>query len=51
MATHRRLAFVAGEANLWPSLTRAETLALLGLTKFAGRSREGRRLSTAIRLI
>ena len=28
--THRQLAFVAGEANLWPSLTGAETLALLG---------------------
>jgi ABC-2 type transport system ATP-binding protein len=28
--THRRLAFVAGEANLWPSLTGAETLYLLG---------------------
>jgi ABC-2 type transport system ATP-binding protein len=28
--THRRVAFVAGEANLWPSLTGAETLALLG---------------------
>lgn len=27
---HRRVAFVAGEANLWPSLTGAETLALLG---------------------
>ena len=27
---HRRLAFVAGEANLWPSLTGAETLRLLG---------------------
>jgi ABC-2 type transport system ATP-binding protein len=27
---HRRLAFVAGEANLWPSLTGAETLQLLG---------------------
>jgi ABC-2 type transport system ATP-binding protein len=27
---HRRLAFVAGEANLWPSLTGAETLHLLG---------------------
>ncbi len=27
---HRRLAFVAGEANLWPSLTGDETLALLG---------------------
>ncbi len=28
--THRRLAFVTGEASLWPSLTGAETLALLG---------------------
>jgi ABC-2 type transport system ATP-binding protein len=28
--THRRLAFVAGEANLWPSLTGGETLSLLG---------------------
>ena len=28
--THRRLAYVAGEADLWPSLTGAETLALLG---------------------
>ncbi len=28
--THRRLAYVAGEANLWPSLTGAETLHLLG---------------------
>ena len=28
--THRRLAFVAGDASLWPSLTGAETLALLG---------------------
>jgi ABC-2 type transport system ATP-binding protein len=27
---HRRMAFVAGEANLWPSLTGGETLALLG---------------------
>jgi ABC-2 type transport system ATP-binding protein len=27
---HRRLAYVAGEADLWPSLTGAETLALLG---------------------
>ncbi len=27
---HRRLAYVAGEANLWPSLTGAETLHLLG---------------------
>lgn len=30
VATHRRLAFVAGEANLWPSLTGLETLVLLG---------------------
>ena len=28
--THRRLAYVPGEANLWPSLTGAETLHLLG---------------------
>jgi ABC-2 type transport system ATP-binding protein len=27
---HRRLAYVPGEANLWPSLTGAETVALLG---------------------
>jgi len=27
---HRRLAYVAGEANLWPSLTGIETLHLLG---------------------
>jgi len=27
---HRRLAYVAGEANLWPSLTGAETLHVLG---------------------
>jgi ABC-2 type transport system ATP-binding protein len=27
---HRRLAYVPGDANLWPSLTGAETLALLG---------------------
>ena len=27
---HRHLAYVAGEANLWPSLTGAETLYLLG---------------------
>ena len=27
---HRRLAYVAGEANLWPSLTGMETLHLLG---------------------
>jgi len=29
-AIHRRLAYVPGEANLWPSLTGRETLALLG---------------------
>jgi ABC-2 type transport system ATP-binding protein len=29
-AVHRRLAYVPGEATLWPSLTGAETLALLG---------------------
>ena len=28
--SHRRLAHVPGEANLWPSLTGAETLHLLG---------------------
>jgi len=27
---HRRVAYVPGEANLWPSLTGAETLHLLG---------------------
>src|SRR5437016_6809887 len=30
IAAHRRLAYVPGEANLWPSLTGAETLHLLG---------------------
>jgi ABC-2 type transport system ATP-binding protein len=30
VATHRRLAYVPGEANLWPGLTGAETLHLLG---------------------
>ena len=30
VAAHRRLAYVAGEVNLWPSLTGAETLHLLG---------------------
>jgi ABC-2 type transport system ATP-binding protein len=29
-AAHRRLAYVPGEASLWPSLTGAETLGLLG---------------------
>jgi len=39
--THRRLAFVAGEASLWPSLTGAETLRLLG--RVAGRVDESYR--------
>jgi ABC-2 type transport system ATP-binding protein len=30
VAAHRRLAYVPGEATLWPSLTGAETLHLLG---------------------
>jgi ABC-2 type transport system ATP-binding protein len=30
VATHRHLAYVPGEANLWPALTGAETLHLLG---------------------
>ena len=30
VAVHQRLAYVPGEANLWPSLTGAETLHLLG---------------------
>ena len=30
VAAHRRLSYVAGEANLWPSLTGEETLHLLG---------------------
>jgi ABC-2 type transport system ATP-binding protein len=30
VAAHRRTAYVAGEANLWPSLTGEETLELLG---------------------
>jgi ABC-2 type transport system ATP-binding protein len=30
IAAHRRLAYVPGEASLWPSLTGAETLRLLG---------------------
>ena len=30
VAVHRRLAYVPGEASLWPSLTAAETLHLLG---------------------
>jgi|SRR5215472_292431 len=35
VAAHRRLSYVAGEANLWPSLTGRETLNLLG--RVAGR--------------
>jgi ABC-2 type transport system ATP-binding protein len=38
---HRRLAYVPGEANLWPSLTGAETLTLLG--KVQGRVDEAYR--------
>src|SRR5512142_1209341 len=30
VAAHRRLAYVGGESSLWPSLTGAETLYLLG---------------------
>ncbi len=30
VAAHRRVAYVSGETNLWPSLTGAETLHLLG---------------------
>src|SRR6266545_3217804 len=30
IAAHRHLSYVAGEANLWPGLTGAETLHLLG---------------------
>ena len=30
VAAHRRLAYVPGEANLWPTLSVAETLLLLG---------------------
>ena len=30
VAAHRRLAYVGGETSLWPSLTGAETLHLLG---------------------
>jgi ABC-2 type transport system ATP-binding protein len=30
VAAHRRIAYVAGESNLWPSLTGTETLHLLG---------------------
>src|SRR6202162_1074276 len=35
---HRRLAYVPGEANLWPSLTGAETLHVLG--RIQGRTDE-----------
>jgi ABC-2 type transport system ATP-binding protein len=38
---HRRLAYVPGEANLWPSLTGAETLHLLG--RIQGRVEPGYR--------
>ena len=38
---HRRLAYVPGESNLWPTLTGAETLHLLG--KLSGRIDEAYR--------
>ena len=41
IAAHRRLAYVAGETNLWPSLTGEETLHLLG--KVQGRVDPGYR--------
>ena len=44
---HRHLAFVAGEANLWPSLTGAETLHLLG--RVQGRTDEAYRDELIVR--
>ncbi len=44
---HRRLAYVPGEANLWPSLTGAETLRLLG--RAWGRRGSGVRVDEAYR--
>jgi polyether ionophore transport system ATP-binding protein len=41
VAAHRRLAFVPGEANLWPGLTGAETLHLMA--RIHGRADEGYR--------
>jgi ABC-2 type transport system ATP-binding protein len=41
IAAHRRLAYVAGETNLWPTLTGGETLHLLG--KVQGRVDPGYR--------
>ena len=41
VAAHRRLAYVPGEATLWPALTGAETLHLLG--RVQGRVDEGYR--------
>jgi len=38
---HRRIAFVPGEANLWPSFTGAETLHLLGGYRAASTRRTG----------
>ena len=35
LEAHRRLAYVPGEANLWPGLTGAETLHLLGRSRVA----------------
>ena len=45
---HRRLAYVAGEANLWPSLTGAETLHLLG--RVQGQVDEAYRQELIVRL-
>jgi len=44
---HRRLAYVAGEASLWPSLTGAETLHLLG--RVQGRVDEAYRQALIVR--
>jgi ABC-2 type transport system ATP-binding protein len=44
---HRRLTYVAGEANLWPSLTGAETLHLLG--RVQGRVDEAYRQELIVR--
>ncbi len=44
---HRRLAYVAGEASLWPSLTGAETLHLLG--RVQGRVDEAYRQELIVR--
>ena len=46
---HRRLAYVPGEANLWPSLTGAETLHLLGRVQGRVDARLPRRADRALR--